>query len=171
MNLDELLNKGLQAFEQDRFDESLLFAKQIQQAFPDDAKGFHLEGLIYQTQEQWQNSIDAFSKAIKQAPYNPFFYNFRGYAYMSMGDMHNSIKDFKEAIDLEDFEPAHRNYTIWLILNDQLDEAVAYLTKRIQTNQKDAENFELMGELMMRAGMEEKAQTYFASAKALTKED
>lgn len=168
MNENKLLEKGLVEFEEGRLDQALQTAKKLQTEEPTNSEGFHLEGLIEQSRQNWEQSIEAFTKAIIQSPYDPSLYNFRGFAHMSLGNLVPADVDFREAIDLEDFEPAHRNHTLWLIINDRIDEAVEYLTVRIQLKQDDAENFLLMGDLLSRAGYTERGQTYFDKAKELT---
>lgn len=167
MDINELVQKGIAALEADNFDEAMSVAVQLQQEMPKQSVGYHLEGLIQQSQTQWELSISAFNKAIEQSPYDPALFNFRGFAYLNTGNMAEAEKDFKEAISLEDYEPAHRNWVLWLIVNDRIQEAIDYLTLRIQTKQDDPENFLLMGDLMQRSGMVEKAQTYYDVAKEL----
>lgn len=164
-NID--LIKGIKEIENGNFDSALVYAKKVQVEFPDSADGFHLQGLVEQFLLKWNDSILSFSLAIKQSPYNPDLYNFRGYGYMNIGEMDEAESDFKEAIELEDFEPAHRNFVLWLILSDRSDEAVDYLTTRIQTKPTDIENFLLMGDLMKNVGRDDIAQSYFDKVEEL----
>lgn len=165
--VDQLLQEGLQAFENKEFTKAMEIAKQLQQEYADSPEGYHFEGLIHQTYANWDESIVAFSKAIGESPYDPNLYNFRGFAYLNNGEMRKAEKDFKEAIELDDFEPAHRNFVLWQILNDRIDEAVEYLTERIKQKPDDAENLMLMGDLLSRAGYAENAQTYYVEAEKL----
>jgi tetratricopeptide (TPR) repeat protein len=164
---EKLLESGLKALESSDFAGALKIAQEIISQFPTDSEGYHLEGLTYQSEQSWENSITSFTNAIGESPYDPNLYNFRGFAYMNLGEMTKAEIDFKEAIDLEDFEPAHRNYVLWLILKDRIDEAIEYLTNRIQTKQNDSENFLMMGDLLSRAGYTENAESYFKVAKEL----
>lgn len=166
---EELLQKGIKAFEEKNFDLALELAKQIQIESPDSADGYHFEGLIQQSLSNWEDSVKSLSKAIGESPYDPNLYNFRGFAYMNMDELKKAEADFKEAIELEDFEPAHRNYVLWYILNDKIDTAIEYLTNRIKLNPENAENLMLMGDLLGRAGYEDNAQSYYEEADRLHK--
>jgi tetratricopeptide (TPR) repeat protein len=164
---EQLLESGLKALESNDYNQAISISMDIQTKFPSASEGYHLEGLTHQSEQKWEESVKAFSKAIGESPYDPNLYNFRGFAYLNMGDMGKAEKDFKEAIELEDFEPAHRNYVLWLIVNDRIDEGIEYLTTRIQTKQDDADNFLMMGDLLSRAGYSENAETYFRKAEEL----
>ncbi|TNE68928.1 hypothetical protein EP331_15045 [bacterium] len=167
MEVNELIAKGIEALEQEKLDEALALALQIQKAAPKQSVGFHIEGLVHQSSAKWEESITALTKAIEQSPYDPALFNFRGFAYLNLSELPSAKADFSEAISLEDYEPAHRNMVLWMIVSNHVQEAIDYLTVRIQTKQEDPENFEMMGDLMMRVGMDEKAQTYYDVANAL----
>jgi len=166
---EKLLELGLKALESSDYKNALNIALDIQTKFPTASEGYHLEGLTYQSEQKWEESVNSFTKAIGESPYDPNLYNFRGFAFLNMGEMGKAETDFKEAIELEDFEPAHRNYVLWLIVNDRIDEGIEYLTNRIQTKQDDADNFLMMGDLLSRAGYSENAETYFKKAEEINR--
>lgn len=164
MNFDEQLQKGIQLIEERKFNESLEIARQLQEMEEEAAEGYHLEAIIMQHQERWQESVNALDKAIDNAEHDPGLRNLRGFANMSMNELDEADSDFDKAIELEDFEPAHRNKVLVMILRDQGDQAINYLIDRIKNKPGDPENWIMMGDLMKRGGYEEKAQTYYEKA-------
>lgn len=165
----KLLEEGIQLLEEGQLEKAIEKAKLIQEAEPNHSSGYHLEALALQTDSKWQDSISLLNKAIEYSPYDPALFNFRGFAFMNLEEFRKAKKDLKEAIELEDFEPAHRNMVLWMIMNDKIQEAIDYLTKRIQTKQDDAENFMLMGDLLSKAGYHENADSFYQKAEELSK--
>lgn len=164
---EEQLQKGIQLVEERKYNESLEIARELQNMESDAAEGFHLEAIVMQHQQQWQESVVALNKALENAEHDPGLFNLRGFAYMSMNELENAESDFDKAIEIEDFEPAHRNKVLLKILQNKGNEAIDYLIDRIKNKPRDPENWIMMGDLMRRGGQEEKAHSYYEQAQKL----
>lgn len=166
-DFNDLVGKAIELVNSEKYDEAMELAKNLQELKPDNADGYHLQALCCQYRYEWENSITALNKAIECSPYDANLYNARGFAYMSLGNYDNSHSDFEEAIKLEDLEQAHRYKALWYILQDQSEEGIAYLITRLKANPGNVENWLFMGDLMSRAGFEDKALTYYQQAQKI----
>ena len=171
MAYNEQIQEGIRLINAGEFQASIDLAQTIQQDQPDSADGYHLEAIGKQHLYEWEASIKALNKAIELAPYDAGLYSLRAFAKMSTEDLAGAEKDLNEAIELEDFEPAHRNLVILNILRDKSEQAIEYLLNRLHTNPDDVDNWILMGDLMKRVGMHDKAQTYYDQARKLDPEN
>jgi tetratricopeptide (TPR) repeat protein len=171
MNFEDQLEEGLSLLHEGDYDHALDIAHQLQKKKPEYSEGFHLEGLVFQKLNQWEKSIDALDKAIELEQENSGYYNLRGFANMQLENLDVAIEDFDKAIDLDDSPAAHRNKVLYMIMDDQGNEAITYLLNRIKQNPKDVENWILMGDIMQRAGQEAKAKTYYEQASKMDPEN
>ncbi len=171
MNFEEQLEEGLALLREGDYDMALDVSRQLQRMEPESADGYHLEAMVMQKLNQWEKSVEALDDAIKYDPEKSGLYNLRGFASMQIEDLEKAREDFERAIDLDDSPAAHRNLVLYKIMNDQANEAVSYLLDRIRNNPKDVENWILMGDLMQRAGQEEKARTYYEQANKMDPEN
>ncbi len=171
MDYNDQIQEGIRLINAGEYQASIDLAATIQKNQPDTADGFHLEAIGKQHLYQWEESIKALNKAIELAPYDAGLYSLRAFAKMSTEDFVGAEKDLHEAIKLENFEPAHRNLVILYILRDQSQKAIDYLLERLKTNPKDVDNWVLMGDLMQRVGMDDKAQSYYEQARKLDPEN
>lgn len=171
MNFEEQLEEGLALLREGDYDMALDVSRQLQRMEPESADGYHLEAMVMQKLNQWEKSVEALDDAIKYDPEKSGLYNLRGFASMQIEDLEKAREDFERAIDLDDSPAAHRNLVLYKIMNDQANEAVSYLLDRIRNNPKDVENWILMGDLMQRAGQEDKARTYYEQANKMDPEN
>lgn len=162
---EELTEKGIAHLQEENYDAALSVAKELQEMEEDTADGYHLEALVYQYQFDWKASLAALDKAIDCAPYDADLFNIRGFAHLSLEDFDKAKSDFEEAIDLEDLEAAHRNIVLMHILQDKSEEGIEYLVERLQQDPEQIENWIFMGDLMAKAGLDEKAKTYYDEAR------
>ncbi|MDZ7658907.1 tetratricopeptide repeat protein [Fodinibius sp.] len=171
MNYEDQLEEGLSLLHEGDFDHALDIAHQLQKKEPEYSDGFHLEGLVFQKLNQWEKSIEALEKAIELEDENSGYYNLRGFANMQLENLDEAIEDFDKAIDLDDSPAAHRNKVLYMIMNGEAGKANEYLLKRIKENPKDVENWILMGDLLQRAGQEEKAMGFYQQAQKMDPEN
>ena len=162
---DEQLETCLQTLEKGEYDQCLQLAGDLQTKYPDATEAFHVEAMAHQYQFNWKESIKALDRAIENAPYDAALYNLRAFAQMNLDDLAAAESDLNEAIELEDLEAAHRNRVLLHILQGNYDEAADYLYNRLTANPDDVENWIMMGDLMKRAGFEDKAESYFEEAR------
>lgn len=171
MNFEEQLEEGLSLLHEGDYDHALDIAHQLQKMEPDSVDGYHLEGMVFQKLNQWEKSIDALENAIEKNDQKSGLYNLRGFANLQLENLDEAIEDFDKAIDLDDSPAAHRNKVLYMIMDDQGNEAITYLLDRIKKNPKDVENWILMGDLMQRAGQSKKAKTYYEQASKMDPEN
>lgn len=164
MNYEEQLEEGMSLLDEGDFDFALDVSRRLQKMEPDTADGYHLEAMVFQKLNQWEKSIQALDTAIKLQDQKSGYYNLRGFARLQLEELNEARDDFKKAIDLDDSPAAHRNLVLYKIMNDQGNEGMTYLLKRIQDNPEDVENWILMGDLMQRAGQNTKARSYYQQA-------
>lgn len=164
MKYEDQLEEGLSLLHEGDYDHALDIAHQLQKKEPEYSDGYHLEGLVFQKLNQWEKSIDALEQAIDLEDQNSGYYNLRGFANLQLENLDQAIEDFDKAIDLDNSPAAHRNKVLYMIMNDQGNEAITYLLERIKNNPEDVENWILMGDLMQRAGQSAKAKTYYEQA-------
>ena len=167
MKYEDQLDEGLALLEEGDYDHALDISHRLQKIEPDTSDGYHLEALVFQKLNQWEKSIDALNSAIQVEDGKSGYYNLRGFAQLQLDELEPAKKDFDKAIDLDDSPAAHRNLVLYMIMDDQGNEAIEYLLNRIKTNPKDVENWILMGDLMQRAGQGEKARTYYQQAQKM----
>lgn len=171
MNYEEQLEEGLALLHEGDYDHALDISHQLQEMEPESADGYHLEGMVFQKLNQWEKSIEALDKAVELEDQNSGYYNLRGFANLQLENLDLAIEDFEKAIDLDDSPAAHRNKVLYMIMNDDGNEAITYLLDRIKKNPKDVENWILMGDLMQRAGQSAKAKTYYEQASKMDPEN
>ncbi|MGM0547018.1 MAG: tetratricopeptide repeat protein [Bacteroidota bacterium] len=167
MKYEDQLEEGLSLLREGDFDHALDIAHQLQKKKPEYADGFHLEGLVFQKLNQWEKSIEALEKAINLEEEHSGYYNLRGFANMQLENLDQAIEDFDKAIDLDDSPAAHRNKVLYMIMNGEAAKANEYLLNRIKQNPKDVENWILMGDLLQRAGQDEKAIGFYQQARKI----
>ncbi len=167
MKYEDQLEEGLSLLREGDFDHALDIAHQLQKKEPEYADGFHLEGLVFQKLNQWEKSLEALEKAIDLEEDNSGYYNLRGFANMQLENLDQAIEDFNKAIDLDDSPAAHRNKVLYMIMNGDAPKANEYLLNRIKQNPKDVENWILMGDLLQRAGQDEKAMGFYQQARKI----
>lgn len=162
---DAQLETCLQSLEKGDFKQCLELTTELQKKYPESAEAFHVEAMAHQFQFNWNESIKALDRAIENAPYDASLYNLRAFAKMNLDELSDAENDLTEAIELEDLEVAHRNRVLLYILREKYDDAAQYLYNRLVTNPDDVENWLMMGDLLKRAGFDEKAATYFDEAR------
>lgn len=167
MNFEEQLEEGLALLREGDYDHALDISRKLQKMEADQADGYHLEAMIFQKLNQWEKSIEALNTAIKLEENHSGYYNLRGFASLQTDQLEDAREDFEKAIDLDDSPAAHRNLVLYKIMNDEANDAIAYLLERIRNNPKDVENWILMGDLMQRAGQGAKARTYYEQAQKM----
>lgn len=171
MNFEEQLEEGLSLLHEGDYDHALDISYQLQKMEPQSADGYHLEGMVFQKLNQWEKSIEALDKAINLEEEKSGYYNLRGFAHLQLENLDKAKADFDKAIDLDDSPAAHRNLVLYMIMDDEGNEAISYLLDRIRNNPKDVENWILMGDLMQRAGQGAKARTYYEQAQKMDPEN
>lgn len=171
MNFEDKLEEGLSLLHEGDYDHALDIAQRLQTTKPEYSDGFHLEGLVFQKLNQWEKSIEALEKAIELEEENSGYYNLRGFANMQLDNLGEAIKDFEKAIDLDDSAAAHRNKVLYMIMNGEAGKANEYLLTRIKENPQDVENWILMGDLLQRAGQDEKALGFYQQAQKIDPEN
>ncbi len=164
MNFEDQLEEGVSLLHEGDYDHALDIAHRLQKMEPETSDGYHLEAMVFQKLNQWEKSVAALDEAIDREKQKSGYYNLRGFARLQLDELEPARKDFEEAIDLDDSPAAHRNLVLYKIMDDQGNEAIEYLLNRIKNNPKDVENWILMGDLMQRAGQDEKARTYYQQA-------
>jgi Flp pilus assembly protein TadD len=167
MNYEDQLEEGLNLLHEGDYDYALDVSRRLQKLEPETTDGYHLEAMVFQKLNQWEKSIRALEQAIELEDQKSSYYNLRGFARLQLEKLEPAKKDFEKAIDLDDSPAAHRNLILYKIMNDQGNEAITDLLDRIRSNPKDVENWILMGDLMQRAGQEEKALTYYQQARKM----
>ncbi len=171
MKYEDQLEEGLALLHEGDYDHALDISHRLQKMEPETADGFHLEAMVFQKLNQWEKSIDALNTAIELEDQKSGFYNLRGFAQLQLDELEPAREDFEKAIDLDDSPAAHRNLVLYKIMSDNGNEAINYLLDRIRNNPKDVENWILMGDLMQRAGQDEKARTYYQQAQKMDPEN
>jgi tetratricopeptide (TPR) repeat protein len=167
MNFEDELEEGLALLNEGDYDHALDISHKLQKMEPNTADGYHLEAMVFQKLNQWEKSIQALDTAVALEKEKSGYYNLRGFAKLQLDKLESAKKDFEEAVDLDDSPAAHRNLVLYMIMDDQGNEAIEYLLNRIKQNPKDVENWILMGDLMQRAGQGEKARTYYQQAQKM----
>ena len=161
MNFEERLGQGFELLTEKDIDGSLDIARECQKEDPLNPEAYYLEGLIMQQLNQWDVSIDVLTKAIKLNDQESRYICTRGYAYMQKEDFEDAEKDIDAAIAIDDPAQANRYKIMLMLVTERGGEAFPYLIEQIKKNPKDVENWILMGDMMKRAGQEDKARTYY----------
>ncbi|HYW35602.1 MAG TPA: tetratricopeptide repeat protein [Balneolaceae bacterium] len=164
MEYEDQLEEGLDLLREGDYDYALDISRRLQKLEPETADGYHLEAMVFQKLNQWEKSINALETAIELDDQKSGYYNLRGFARLQLDELEAARQDIQKAIDLDDSPAAHRNLVLYKIMSDQGNEAINYLLDRIRKNPEDVENWILMGDLMQRAGQEDKARTYYQQA-------
>jgi len=167
MNYEDQLDEGLAVLKDEDYDHALDISHKLQKMEPNTSDGYHLEAMVFQKLNQWEKSTQALDTAVALDKEKSGYYNLRGFAKLQLDDAESAKEDFEKAIDLDDSPAAHRNLVLYMIMDDQGNEAIEYLLNRIKENPKDVENWILMGDLMQRAGQDAKAQTYYQQAQKM----
>lgn len=128
------------------------------------------KGDIYRSEEQFDNAVNAYTKAIgtienKMAEHWPAFYS-RAISYERAGNWQKAEADFLEALRLQPDQPDVLNYLgySWLIQNRQLNQAKAMIEKAMRARPRDAHIIDSMGWALYRLGEYEKALVYLERA-------
>ncbi len=161
MNFEERLGKGFELLKEKDIDESLDIARELQKEDEDNPEAFYLESLIMQQLNQWDVCIKVASKAVNLNSEESRYLCTRGYAFMQKEDFDAAEKDFDKAILLDDSAQAHRYKVMLMLMTDRGTDAFTYLIEQIKKNPNDVENWILMGDMMKRAGQDDKARTYY----------
>ncbi|HLR77080.1 MAG TPA: tetratricopeptide repeat protein [Balneolaceae bacterium] len=164
MSYEQQLEKGIELLHEGDYDPALDISRKLQKMEPESADGFHLEGMIFQRLNQWEESINALNEAIELDDEKSGYFNLRGFGFLQLDKLNKAKEDFDKAVDLDDSPAAHRNIVLYKIMSDQGNEGIQYLLERIRDNPKDVENWILMGDLMARAGQRDKAKSYYQQA-------
>ena len=97
------------------------------------------QGVAYRDVGQWDNAIDAYTKAIEADPDFAVAYNNRGYAYTVKNNFDRAIADFDRAIDLDPGQAiAYFNRSRIYIANVRYEEAIVDLEKFIELSENPA---------------------------------
>ena len=164
MNIEEKLSRGFELLQEKDIDHSLDIAREVQKEAPDTPEGYYLEALIMQQLNQMDISFSCIEKAIDRSDNNGVYLNLRGHIHMMKEDLEKAEADFDTAIESSDLAAAHRNKVMIMLMTDRGADAVNYLIGRIKTEPRDAENWILMGDMIMKGGQNEKARTYYEQA-------
>ena len=164
MNIEEKLSRGFELLQEKDIDHSLDIAREVQKEAPDTPEGYYLEALIMQQHNQMDISFSCIEKAIDRSDNNGVYLNLRGHIHMMKEDLEKAEADFDAAIESNDLAAAHRNKVMVMLMSDRGADAVIYLIGRIKSDPRDAENWILMGDMIMKGGQNDKARTYYEQA-------
>jgi Tfp pilus assembly protein PilF len=164
MNIEEKISRGFELLQDKDIDHSLDLAREIQKEAPDTPEGYYLEALIMQQLNQLDLSLSSIEKALERSENNGVYLNLRGQIHMIKEDLEAAEADFDAAIEANDVSAAHRNKVMIMLMTDRGSDAVAYLINRIKAEPRDAENWILMGDMIMKGGQGDKARTYYEQA-------
>ena len=164
MNIEEKLSRGFELLQEKDIDHSLDIAREVQKEAPDTPEGYYLEALIMQQLNQMDISFSCIEKAIDRSDNNGVYLNLRGHIHMMKEDLEKAEVDFDTAIESSDLAAAHRNNVVIRLMTARAADAVNYLIGRIKAEPRDAENWILMGDMIMKGGQNDKARTYYEQA-------
>jgi len=102
------------------------------------------QGLSYLKLKQYEEAIDAFSKAIAEA------YNNRGVAWHHKGDYDKAISDYKRALELHPrYAEAYNNRGVAWAYKGEYDKAILDCTEALEINllTQNSVGFGLMAKL------------------------
>jgi tetratricopeptide (TPR) repeat protein len=171
MDFEKKLKEGVEQLNEENYKKSLDIAKELQDDYPDESDSYRLEAMVMQKQNQWENSEEALDKAIECDDTKSNLFNLRGFARLNQEKLDEAEEDFNKAIDIDDSAAAHRNLVLHKIMDNQTNEGINYLLERIKEEPQDIENWILMGDLMQRAGQDEKAKSYYEQAQKMDPEN
>ncbi len=117
---------------------------------PTTTAGFdnYVQGLRLFNQQQFQQSVDEFSKAISANPKNALAFYARGNAYGALGMQDKSIADFRQAIALNPKDdPSYFGLAIAYANQGKRSDAIGALDKAISLAGAKGEYYGLRGTL------------------------
>ncbi len=125
----ELINYYL---ENQKMDEALKVIKEAQKSYPDNASFFFVEGSIYDKQLEFDNALEAYSKALEIKPdYYEAHYNIGAIHYNNAKAILDSINAVKDIPD-DEYEAGKEKAF------DKMRESIPNLEKAYELNPNDA---------------------------------
>jgi tetratricopeptide (TPR) repeat protein len=103
--------------------------------YPGDEQAHGLMGLHYFGQQQWEQSVAEFNKAVALAPKYAQAYNQLGYAYRFLGKNAEAEKAFQQYIELIPNDPnPYDSYAELLMKMGRFDESIVQYRKALEQN-------------------------------------
>jgi len=129
-NANELYIKGVQSFDQKKFNDALNYLNQAIEKSPDFNEAYLKRGVIFLIFKDFKKAIFDFDKAIKLGSVNELaFYN-RGIAERNIGELNPAIIDFTKAISMNpDFGLAYFNRALTKLSLDDFTGACPDLSR------------------------------------------
>ena len=150
-NFVELFLKATNAYKSGDYAAALTNYDKIVEQYPDNAGAHAMLGLLYLEQyEDYPNSIESFSNAIKYDPNCAANYSFRGVARMKAGDIDGAISDLKSAIAINNQNKtpdafAYCTRALLYLINSEYELSIKDATEAIKLQPKYPEAFHYRG--------------------------
>ena len=96
-----LSNKGVELYNQDEYEKSIIKFSEAIDLEPNDAKYYFKRGTAFCFLKKYDQAIEDFNKAIDLKSDDPGYFYFRGFIYHVLEKYNQAIEDFNKAIDLE----------------------------------------------------------------------
>ena len=117
-------------------------------------------------QEEYENAIKHYTKAIKLKPDDVSAYNNRGNAYAHTGQFDNAISNYTKAIQLNpDLAETYNNRGVVYYRKGEFDNAINDYTKAIELKPDDADAYNNRGEAWLHLQEWENAKSDLITAK------
>jgi tetratricopeptide (TPR) repeat protein len=148
LNISPLLSSiGFSFFDKSLPSISRLYENQKLKFHSDLACKTFLQGIQYSESENWQGSIEAFSRLAKLEP-SAETYQRLGVAYFKFGDLNNAVKFFERASKLASANPEIQLCLgIVYVFLGRLEKALKSVRKVIQLDPNEGEAYLLLGEI------------------------
>jgi tetratricopeptide (TPR) repeat protein len=102
-----------------------------------DAATWNENGLLYSAQNNYNDAIDSFNRAIEQDPQFIEAYNNRGFAYFKLNNYQEAIKDYNKAIELNPkYTAAYNNRSLAYRRIEDYQQALKDANKAIELDPK-----------------------------------
>ena len=95
---NELYIKGIQSFDNKKYNEALDFFSRSIDKSPDFEEAYLKRGACFMIFHDFDNAINDFNKVIELNPHNELAYYNRGLAFKNIGKFNPAILDFNEVI-------------------------------------------------------------------------
>lgn len=155
-------------FEQRSFEQVISASMQLLQREPKNVAAHNNIGYALLLQKQYQQAITHFTNAIAIEPYWEYPYNNRGYCHLQLGDLDQAYTDLYSSFEMNSQNSfAWRNLGAYYIITNELDKALTHLDTAYSIDPKTELIHFYLGQVHLKLGNQEKAESYFAQSTAL----
>jgi len=161
-DIDELINKGVQLFNSEQYEEALSYLNEVLEKDPDNLQALNAKGAVFVKIERYEEALTYFDKILEMDPSNVDALNNK---VVTLGKLDRGNEAAQYVQRVLELDPAHIEALISQgqvhIRMGEYEEALSYFESAVEIDPNHIEALNAGGQTIIKMGKTEDALPYF----------